>query len=117
MKTEGKNVIEYPVKPAAISLLDQIRKSFMDDDGEISLKVAGCGRYFAGDMIADTISAILRTEQQCYKTISALEANLQENCAYKALLGGRYVEEPTYEQRKELSELVAKWGNRGSGME
>lgn len=117
MKMEGKNMMEYPVKPMAISMLAQIRKSLMDGDEELSLRVAGCGRYLAGDVIADTIYAILRTEQQCYKTMDARDANLIKVCEYKTLLGGRYAEELTDEQRKELSELVTEWGKKESGVE
>lgn len=105
-----KLMVEYPVKPRSISLLAKIRQSLMaDEDGSLSMKVADCGKYVASDLIADTIASILRTEQQCYKALEALDFEREENRMYNALLGKRFAEELTDAQRKELSELAEKW--------
>lgn len=103
-------MIEYPVKCRAISLLAKIRQSLMsDENGSLSLKIADCGKYVASDLIADTISAILRTEQQCYKALDALDMEREENAAYFKLLGDRVPDDLTYAQKEELSDLVQKW--------
>lgn len=106
-------MIEYPVKPKAISILTKIRQTIMDDDGNLALKIADCGKYVAGDMIADTIAAINRTEQQCCKALEALEMEREENGLYLSLLGGRMFDELTDVQKAEIAALVAEWDADG----
>lgn len=102
-------MIEYPVKPKAISILTRIRQVIMEDDGNLALKIADCGKYVVGDMIADTIAAINRTEQQCCKALESLEMEREENTRYNILLGSRHPDDLTSDQKEELTELVAKW--------
>lgn len=106
-------MIEYPVKLRAISLLAKIRQTLMDDEGALSLKVADCGKYVASDLIADTIASILRTEQQCYKALDALDMERKKNIAYWALLGNRMLDDLTDEQKADIAVLVAKWDADG----
>lgn len=57
-------MIDYPVKPRAISMLVKIRQALMEDDGNLALKLTDLGKYGAGDLLADTIAAIQRTDRQ-----------------------------------------------------
>lgn len=101
-------MIEYPVKPKAISILTRIRQVIMENDGSLALKIADCRKYVVGDMIADTIAAINRTEQQCCKALEALEKEREQNDLYSELLGGRAPDELTDAQKAELAALLAK---------
>lgn len=102
-------MIEYPVKPKAISMLVKIRQALMVDDGNLSLKLTGLGKYGAGDLLADTIAAIQHTEQQCYKAMDQLQQECEINKMYQTLLGDYYPDTMTDAQKADIAALVAKW--------
>lgn len=102
-------MIDYPVKPRAISMLVKIRQTLMQDDGNLALKVADCGKYVAGDLLADAIAAIQRTEQQCCKAVEDLRMEREVNEMYQALLGDYFPDTMTDAQKADIAALVAKW--------
>lgn len=102
-------MIDYPVKPRAISMLAKIRQVLMEDDGNLALKIADCGKYVAGDLLADTIAAIQRTEQQCCKAVEDLRMESEINKMYQDLLGDYYPDTLTAAQKADIAAIVAKW--------
>lgn len=105
--------IDHPVKPRAISMLTKIRHALMEDDGTLSLLIAENGKIAAGDMLADTIAAIQRTEQQCYKAMIDLRKECEINEMYQCLLGDYYPDTMTDAQKADIVALVAKWDEEG----
>lgn len=110
-------MVEYSVKPRAISMLTKIRQVLMADDGSLALKIADCGKYIAGDMLADTIAVIQRTEQQCCKLTEQLLQEREINEMYQSLLGDYYPDTMTDAQKAEVAALVAKWNEEGESDE
>lgn len=102
-------MIDYPVKPRAISMLTRIRQVLMEDDGSLAMKIADCGKYVAGDLLADTIAAIQRTEQQCCKALEDFRTERDCNEMYQALLGDYFPDTLTDAQKADIASLVAKW--------
>lgn len=110
-------MVEHPVKPRAISMLAKIRQVLMEDDGSLALMIADCGKYVAGDMLADTIAAIQRTEQQCCKLADQLHEEREVSEMYQSLLGDYYPDTMTDAQKEEITALVAKWDEGGKSDE
>lgn len=106
-------MIDYPVRPRAISMLVNIRQALMDDDGTLAMKIANCGKYVAADLLADTIAAIQRTEQQCSKAVEDLRMECEIKQMYQELLGDYYPDILTDEQKADIAALVAKWDADG----
>lgn len=107
-------MIDYPVKPRAISKPVKIRQALMaDDDGSLPLKLTDLGKYGAGDLLADTIAAIQRTEQQCCKLAASLLIERECSEMYQALLGNYTPNTMTDAQKAELAALVARWDKEG----
>ena len=98
---------EYIGRRAMYALII-IKRSLLEDN-ELASKVTNTGSLVAAHHIDEIMSGIMRMETDLFDCKITLKAEVEENEAYRELLGGYAPDMLSEEEREKVSELVKEW--------
>ena len=98
---------EYIGRRAMYALII-IKRSLLEDT-DLATKVANTGSLVAAHHIDEIMSGIMRMETDLFDCKITLKAEVEENEAYRELLGGYAPDMLSEEEREKVSERVKEW--------